>query len=163
MRDQKECLQDRLGAVIASKRNGSGRGGSGIGELKTNGCTAFTKTVESMAKTHTLRNCRFITCDDILLNATEKTLDLMAIEGIELPAPGVDMSVSLKGKHDQWCVDNMETVRKGINESRNYVIGQAKAAINRIETECGLKFTTEMISLCAQRKVGNNGVSKEVF
>ena len=104
-----------------------------------------------MTKSHGSCIFRFACDDDQLEKVGFKVLDMMNLEKYYLPPDGSDPSQQLKDLRLSFVLTYLDDVRKGLNESRNYVSGQIKNALVKIEAKYGVAFTAEDILFCAIR------------
>ena len=95
---------------------------SGKGKGKKPGTSnAMNSEVEAVAKTDLWQKCKQIRNQKYLVKATKcvmHKLDLKEFQGLE----GEDLELARK----DWVEDNKETVRKSINEKRNYCLGEVR-------------------------------------
>ena len=105
--------------------------------------------VKAMAKSHGSRICRFACDDDQLEEVGFKVLDMLNFEKYNLPPDGSDPPQELKDLRLSFVLTYLDDVRKGLNESRNYVSGQIKYALRKIEEKYSVTLTAEDILECA--------------
>ena len=89
--------------------------------------------VKTIAKSHSSRSCRFASDDDQLEQVGFKVLNMLNFGKYNLPPDGSDPPQELKDLRLSFVLTYLDDVRKGLNESRNYVSGQIKHALRKIE------------------------------